>query len=153
MPKKSTVKKIRTVLVPVRGVGMVRFEDHRTPPPKPKKRKLVRFLSVLQTGPITSFPGFHIKEDDRLHVHTPVAVVMLPQGHQKPGDNGYDRQAAHAELLKSAPDLLRTARLAMKFLDSLPNGWLAKTVADIGALNDFYIGARPLLKKLEIFAE
>lgn len=118
-----------------------------------KKRKLVSFLSVLQTGPITNFPGFHIKEDDKQHVHTPVAVVMLPQGHQKPGDKGYDRQAAHAELLKSAPELLRTTRLAVKFLDSLPNGWLAKTVADIGALNDFYIAGRPLLKSLEIFGD
>jgi hypothetical protein len=153
MPKKSTVKKIRTVLVPVRGVGMVRFEDHRTPPPKPKKRKLVRFLSVLQTGPITNFPGFHIKEDDRQHVHTPVAVVMLPQGHQKPGDNGYDRQAAHAELLKSAPDLLRACRLAEEFLASLPTGWLGKTSGDIGALNQFYLTSKPLLKKLEIFAD
>lgn len=118
-----------------------------------KKRKLVSFLSVEQRAPFTNFPGFHIKEDDPKHVHTPVAVVMFPQGNHKPGDNPYDRQKAHAELLESAPDLLRTARLAMKFLDSLPNGWLAKTVTDIGALNDFYIGARPLLKKLEIFAD
>lgn len=37
------------------------------------------------------------------------------------------------------PELLEALKLAHAFLDSLPEGWLAHTTGDIGALNDFYI--------------
>ncbi len=116
-----------------------------------KKRKLVSFLSVVQQEPLTRFPGFHIKED--AGSFTPVAVVPFPQGCTKPGDIGFERQQAHAELIRSAPDLLRALRLHVGFLATLPTGWLGKTVADIGMLNDAYLASSPLLKKLEVFAE
>jgi len=46
-------------------------------------------------------------------------------------------------------DLLECVKLAHVFLDSLPEGWLGKTVADIGALNDFYIKSRAAIEKAE----
>lgn len=43
-----------------------------------------------------------------------------------------------------APELLSVCKLAHKFLDSLPVGWLGKTTGDIGTLNDFYIESSKL---------
>ncbi len=118
-----------------------------------KKRKLVSFLSVEDVSIAMVLPGFQIKEDDRNKVFSPVAVVPFPMGCRKPGDIGYERQAAYAELIRSAPDLLRALRLHVGFLATLPTGWLGKTVADIGMLNDAYLASSPLLKKLEIFGD
>lgn len=57
-------------------------------------------------------------------------------------------QESNANLTESAPELLKSVEFAMEFLDSLPKGWLGKVSgADIGALNDFYLTAKPALKK------
>lgn len=36
-------------------------------------------------------------------------------------------------------ELMKTIKLADKFLNSLPKGWLSKIQGDVGALNDFYL--------------
>jgi len=52
-----------------------------------------------------------------------------------------ERQA-NADIVAASPDLLEVAQLAHEFLNSLPEGWLAHTSADIGKLNDFYLASR-----------
>lgn len=44
-------------------------------------------------------------------------------------------------------ELLKAVQLALDFLDSLPSGWLGKTSGDVGLLNDFYLTAKPAVKK------
>lgn len=48
---------------------------------------------------------------------------------------------ANANILASSTDLLKSLQHAMKFLESLPMGWLGKTTGDVEALNDFYLTA------------
>lgn len=45
-------------------------------------------------------------------------------------------------------NLLKSVRLFMEFLDSLPAGWLGKTCCDIGVLNDAYLTVRPALEEI-----
>lgn len=45
-------------------------------------------------------------------------------------------------LLGHARELENALRLHLAFLDSLPQGWLGRTVADIGLLNEAYIASR-----------
>ena len=59
----------------------------------------------------------------------------------------FEDGAAH--LIAAAPELLEGLKLFMKFLDSLPEGWLGKTVGDIGCLNEAYIVSGKALRKVE----
>lgn len=55
--------------------------------------------------------------------------------------HGPKGHATAAEIVKRYNDhdkLANSVRLAVDFLASLPPGWLGKTTADVGLLNDFY---------------
>lgn len=45
-------------------------------------------------------------------------------------------------------ELLEVVNLAHEFLHSLPNGWLGKTTGDVGALNDFYVKSRAVMRNV-----
>lgn len=57
---------------------------------------------------------------------------------------------ANALLVANAPELLTALQLHLAFLDSLPRGWLAHTVADIGMLNDAYLASTKVLRQLRL---
>ncbi len=60
--------------------------------------------------------------------------------------NMIQKQGNISHLKRKNAELTEALRLHLKFLDSLPNGWLGKIVADIGALNDAYIASSKALK-------
>lgn len=65
-------------------------------------------------------------------------------------DDAYTGNDEQIEDLKELVGALHECvQLAHDFLDSLPNGWLGKTTGDVGALNDFYIKSKPILKGIE----
>ena len=75
----------------------------------------------------------------------PIAVAVIK------GKNKFDKETeANARLITAAPKLLASLKLAHKFLDSLPEGWLGKTTGDVGALNDFYIQSGRAMKAVEV---
>lgn len=64
--------------------------------------------------------------------------------------DGLDNKEANAAFIVRACNsheaLTETIQLAEQFLNSLPEGWLANTTGDIGALNDFYLKLEVLKK-------
>lgn len=57
--------------------------------------------------------------------------------------------SAQNNLLAAAPHLLTAVKHAMRFLKSLPKGWLGKTSGDIYELNQFYLIAPGAIRKAE----
>lgn len=51
-----------------------------------------------------------------------------------------------AHLKRKNAQLTKALNLHLGFLKSLPQGWLGKTVADIGMLNDAFIASSEALK-------
>lgn len=56
-----------------------------------------------------------------------------------------DLSKANANLIATAPKLLKAVELHLAFLDSLPLGWLGNTTGDIGLLNEAYLTSRPAI--------
>lgn len=61
---------------------------------------------------------------------------------------GAKTSEADGRLIAAAPALLKSIKLWLAFMDSLPEGWLAHTTADIGLLNDAYLKSHAVLKEI-----
>jgi hypothetical protein len=68
------------------------------------------------------------------------------EGHKALGKT--KQEIGNARLLEVTPDLFEAFMLAHAFLDSLPEGWLARTSGDVGALNVFYIKSGAIISQL-----
>jgi hypothetical protein len=77
------------------------------------------------------------------HAVAQVGEFFAPLGALKP------KACADARLIASAPELLEALELHLKFLKSLPPGWLGKTSGDVGCLNEAYVKSERAIAKVK----